>query len=330
MTRRKVLERILDERLAPVCNDLSTLVEVVAIDLAAANERRAVDVRKAEQRVTAATAQAAETVRHADARNAAALAAVRAELAAKVEETALVPWRELRRERDQLGDHLANTVRHLDEANGQIAHLEAEVERLTIERDEARRQHDEQRRVAQEWMEEWQSDAPALDLLAALLPAARAVLPDLEKALPTRPHGGSRTRAKARMEALAALVNPDDDTSDDTTSRAPTSWCCFANLPTIWRRRPTALVGRRDRPSCCRCPRSGVAGPRRRDRGLGRLPRPAPVPTSAARRRRHGEVLAMSADLVFWLVTVPAVVVLVRSRWFDRLMGGGHDAASRG
>lgn len=218
MTRRKRLERILDERFAPVRDDLAELAGQVRVYHHDATVVGTAKVANAEQRVTAATAQAAERARF----DADTLAGLRAELAEARGETVRAAHLALAEECRSWQRDAVTAFAQRDEARGQVAHLEAEVERLTIERDEARRQHDEQRRVAQEWMAEWQADGPALDHLNALAAAACAVLPDLAHGLASQPRGGSRTRARKRMEALAALVTPGDnqDTTDNPQEAA--------------------------------------------------------------------------------------------------------------
>ena len=197
MTRRKRLERILDERFAPVRDDLAELAGQVRVYHHDATVVGTAKVANAEQRVTAATAQAAERARF----DADTLAGLRAELAEARGETVRAA-------------HLALAE--------ECRSWQRDAVTALAQRDEARRQHDEQRRVAQEWMAEWQADGPALDHLNALAAAACAVLPDLAHGLASQPRGGSRTRARKRMEALAALVTPGDnqDTTDNPQEAA--------------------------------------------------------------------------------------------------------------
>lgn len=202
MIRRKRLTAALDAALAPVREEVGTLTQVVAIDLADANRTALSKVAAAEQRVTAATAQAESRV-----------AAVRAELADAKRQSIGDAITMLRRDLDNAQRSRDNYLRKADELVGQLAEANRRAELAEIERDEARRQHDEQRAYA---LQGWRQ---AIDN-ARVIPAARAVLPDLAHGLPSQPKGGSRSRAKARMDTLAALVNPTDDDKTTTNQEA--------------------------------------------------------------------------------------------------------------
>ena len=79
MMRPTRLERRLAKALDPVVEQIDGLTQIVAIDLAVANQTAVTKVADAERRVTAATAQADERVLFAERQAAHAVATVRAE-----------------------------------------------------------------------------------------------------------------------------------------------------------------------------------------------------------------------------------------------------------
>ena len=212
MIRPSRLQRRLDAALAPVVESIDELADALDTYRCEAVDNATHHMVDAEQRVTAATAQAGERVAHAERRAADAIAAVHAELAKKTSGQWIDHLKQLTAERDHAQRVADSAIRDHDELAGEVEHLRAEVARLTIERDEARRQHDEARAKAHELRNYRDIASHYIDRCDVLTGAARAVLPDLADALPHRPKGGSRTRARRRLEALAALVEPTDST----------------------------------------------------------------------------------------------------------------------
>lgn len=109
-------------------------------------------------------------------------------------------WALLTRQRDDAIAEAADLRAELDLARDAVkveahraAEAEAEVERL--------------RAWAEEGWRQAIDNADRAGRLAVVTEAAAAVLPDLERGLPHVPHGGSRTRARRRMEALAAAID---------------------------------------------------------------------------------------------------------------------------
>lgn len=184
-----VRRRDFDAGIAEVRADVRTVLGAVE-DRAHHDEILAANVARVDGRIEAVHEQ-----------HAARMAAVQAELADVSRETVRAGIADLVGRLKIAEDGRQAQLDRADALAGEVEHLRAEVERLTIERDEARRQHDEQRAYASKG---WQQ---AIEN-ARVVCAARAVLPDLAVAIQHRPHGGSRTRARRRMEALATLIEP--------------------------------------------------------------------------------------------------------------------------
>lgn len=231
MIRPRRLERRLDAALAPVVDRLDNIDTSIGTTAAKVVEQATARVADAEQRVTAATAQAGERVLHAERQAASAIDAIRAELADERDRSVRDSFAELVRERDDAREIIADLHLRLDGAIGERDWFRAEAERLGIERNEARRQHDEMRAKAHEAIDSCDANlivigqleherSVLVDQFDTLADAARAVLGDLADGLPHRPHGGSRTRARRRMEALAALVEPTADTIEWTGDKS--------------------------------------------------------------------------------------------------------------
>lgn len=210
MIRPRRLERRLDAALAPVVAKVEEVGAKVD-DRSHHDEILAANVARVDARIEAVHEQSA-----------ARLAAVNAELAEISRESVRSGIADLTSRIKIAEDGRQAQSDRADALASEVEHLRSEVERLTIERDEARRQHDEMR--AERWDDiaygrlKWAQAAEARHL--ALADAARAVLGDLAEGLPHRPHGGSRTRARRRMEALAALVEASQEAIEWTGDKS--------------------------------------------------------------------------------------------------------------
>lgn len=144
MMRPTRLERRLAKALDPVVEQIDGLTQIVAIDLAVANQTAVTKVADAERRVTAATAQADERVLFAERQAADAVAAVRAEVAGvdgnwRGQVQAVVADRDaLRVELDRMTkawqartEQLGASEARADAAEYRAAVLEVSVESLT-------------------------------------------------------------------------------------------------------------------------------------------------------------------------------------------------------
>lgn len=133
-----------------------------------------------------------------DAEAASVLAGVKAELADARGET--------------IRDSFALLVRERDEAIARAAALAGECEVLTYERDAARHNADTANAAVVAWSESWHV---LLGRNRELLAAAGAVLPDLAWGIEHRPRGGTKTKARLRMEHLAAVLDLAGEPTDD-------------------------------------------------------------------------------------------------------------------
>lgn len=203
MMRPTRLDRRLAKALDPVVERLDSIDTTIGTTAAKVVEQAATKVADAEQRVTAATAQAGERVLFAERQAADAVAAVRAELADARSETIANGIADLTARLKWASDARDRFEAKNAEQAGLIAELGRRLEVVTIERDEARRQHDEKAAEAVRWRHEC---ADACDLFAYLHAAVVPVLPDAHRGVEARPRGGSKTKARRRLAELTALV----------------------------------------------------------------------------------------------------------------------------
>ena len=196
--------------MALVRRDLANISS--AIEDRTATERQVMSrVEDAERRVTAATEQAGERVLHAERQAADAVAAVHAELADARKETIANGIADLTARLRWASDARDRFEAKNAEQAGLIAELERRLEVVTIERDEARRQHDEAKALgADGWGHAFIQSLAKNDLIAAVVP----VLPDAHRGVEARPRGGSKTKARRRLADLTALVTPAEENHD--------------------------------------------------------------------------------------------------------------------
>lgn len=203
MMRPTRLDRRLAKALDPVVERLDSIDTTIGTTAAKVVEQAATKVADAEQRVTAATAQAGERVLFAERQAADAVAAVRAELADARSETIANGIADLTARLKWASDARDRFEAKNAEQAGLIAELERRLEVVTIERDEARRQHDAQQAVVVDWVD---AHGVLADRLAAVTAAVVPVLPDAHRGVEARPRGGSKTKARRRLTELTALV----------------------------------------------------------------------------------------------------------------------------
>lgn len=196
MMRPSRLDRRLAKALDPIRGSIDDLTESVDAHRYHTVTTTVAKVEDAERRVAAVQTQAEARV-----------AAVRAELADARKETIANGIADLTARLKWASDARDRFEAKNAEQAGLIAELERRLEVVTIERDEARRQHDEARTEA--GLGEFRSiiAEEALDtVIAAVVP----VLPDTRRGVEARPRGGSKTKARRRLADLVALVTPAD------------------------------------------------------------------------------------------------------------------------
>jgi chromosome segregation ATPase len=187
--RKVVLDRL--DRLDAKVDGVATAVEH---ELGLTRHQAVAKMEHAERRVAAATTQA-------ESRVAAVYAEAKGELA-ELSRRAIDERKALADDCRSWREDAVEAYRQRDELVGAVAELQRRIELLTIERDEARRQHDECRGAVEAARDE--RDATHRRL-AAVEAAAWVIFEhgDHEVAIAARPRGGSRTRTRARFAALA-------------------------------------------------------------------------------------------------------------------------------